>query len=174
MKLKKYLLAPVLAAALVVSACNTSWIQTAEQYISVLTPVVGDILQVLVLTGVALPANSQVQVVKYSAQATSDLNTINTLLEDYQAANATTTFQKIDAAAEDAKTNLNAILVAAHVVDPKSQAKVSAAINLAVDTLTELEGLVPNGAQPAKLSPTAIKFPSPKDLQKQFHDIFSK
>jgi hypothetical protein len=175
--MKKILLVPVLAATLAVAACNTSWIQTAEQYVEVLTPVAGEILQILVLAGVAVPQNSSAQIAAYSKQVTDDLTTVGTLLEGYNSSNATTTVQKINAACADAEQNLNAILTAAHITNPQTQQKVTAAVELAVTTITQLEALLPETPSPASLAlarQAAKGVLTPGQVQSQFNKIFAQ
>lgn len=177
--MKKLLLIPVLALAIVCGACSTSWIQTAEQYVTVLTPVAGEVLQVLILSGVAVPQGTQSQIASYSQQATSDFNLVGTVLADYNSANAMTSVQKINAALSDANHNLAAILNAAHVFNPQAQAKVQAAVTLATQVITQLEALLPSSAAPVSNATLAraVKagsLPSPGALQQQFSVIFAR
>jgi hypothetical protein len=174
MKTKRALLIPILAVALVAAACSTGWIQTAEQYVAVLTPVAGEVLQILVLAGVAVPQGTTTQVATYSKQVTSDLQTVGTLLQDYNSADAVTTVQKINAACTDAEQNLNAILAAAHVNDPATQQKITAAVQLAVETITQLEALLPTTPTSFAALSAAKHMLTPAQVQAQFNQIFGR
>jgi hypothetical protein len=173
MRKRKLFLVPVVILALAVAACSTSWIQTAEQYIAILTPAVEDVVGVLALAGVTGAPTSSTAVVAYANQATTDFETIGTLLTEYTAANATTTAAKIDAAANDAKQNLNLILPALHTTNANTVSKVTAAVNLAVNTIAELQALVPATSTTPTLAHVG-KLPKPSDLQNQFNTIFAK
>ncbi|HTV56329.1 MAG TPA: hypothetical protein VMI06_15610 [Terriglobia bacterium] len=173
MQMKKLLIVPTLALALTLTACSTSWIQTAEQYITVLTPAIGDVAGIIALAGATGASTTGNTVFTYAEQAISDLQTISTLLGQYSSANATTTAQKIDAAANGAKQNLNLILPALHVTDANTVSKVTAAVNLAVNTIAELQALVPASSTTPTLAHLG-KPPKPGDLQNQFNQIFAK
>jgi hypothetical protein len=180
----KLLLVSALALAIAAPACSTSWITTAEQYVQVLTPAIEDIVGILTLAGVKGASTTQENVVaEYAQQATTDLNTVNTLLTQYNSANATTTLQQINAAAQDAANNLNEILPALHISDPTTVSKADAAVTLAVNTLAELEALLPASTSTtptlasallAERHKAAAKPPKPSVLQNEFNQIFAK
>ncbi|MDE3179997.1 MAG: hypothetical protein KGM47_10105 [Acidobacteriota bacterium] len=175
MKMRRFLLVPVLALAVAIAACNTSWIQTAQQYIAVLAPAIEDVIGILQIAGVRGISQTDVNTVaRFAAEATADLSKISVLLTQYNSANAVTTAQQIDAAANDAKQNLSSILPAIHVTDPKTVSKVTAAVDLAVNTITELEALVPVKTQKTAYPSRAQRPPSPSQLQKQFNNIFAQ
>lgn len=174
--MRKLILIPVLAAVVFIAACSTSWITTAQQYIAVLVPAVEDVVGILQIAGVKGISQTNINAVAhYGAEATADLNEINSLVTQYNSANATTNAQKIQEAADDAKANLNSILPALHITDPNTVTKVTAAVDLAVNTITQLEALVP---QAPVFKPTlrraATKPLSPSALQKQFNAIFAR
>jgi hypothetical protein len=177
-EMKKFKLYGVLAVGMTLSvfafACNTSWIQTAEQYIQVLTPAIEDVVGILALAGVKGVSSTQInQVSSYASQATTDLQDIDTLLQQYNSADAATTAQKITAAANDAKANLNLILPALHITDPTTVSKVDSAVSLAVDTITQLVALIPASPSTTPTLNLAAKAPTPSQLQKQFNSIFA-
>jgi hypothetical protein len=164
----------LITLCLSVAACSTSWITTAEQYIAVLVPAVQDVVGILALAGVTGTSTTTLNTVsEYGVQATNDLNTINTLLTAYNSANATTTMAKIQTAAQDAETNLNAILPALHVSNPATASKVTDAVDLAVNTITELTALLPAPSTTPTLK-QAAKPPKPSVLQNEFNQIFSR
>jgi hypothetical protein len=175
-EMKKVMVVPLLIMATLMAACNTNWIQTAQQYIAILTPAIEDVIGILQIAGVRGVSQTDLNLVaKYAAEATSDLNEINSLVTQYNSANAATTAQKIQEAADDAKANLNSVLPALHITDPKTVEKVTAAVDLAVNTITQLEALVPQ-ATPFKptVRSTAVKPLRPSQLQKQFNQIFAQ
>jgi hypothetical protein len=174
MKTKRLLIVPVMAVVLVAAACSTSWIQTAEQYIQIIVPAVEDVVGVLQLAGVkGVSSTAMTTVSNYAQQATTDLQSIGTLLTQYNSANATTTTQQITAAANDAKQNLNLILPALHITDTATVTKVTAAVNLAVNTIAQLQALLPATSTTPTLAHLG-KPPKPSDLQNQFNAIFAK
>jgi hypothetical protein len=173
--MKKLLIVPLLALTMLAAACSTSWIQTAEQYIAIITPAVEDVIGILAIAGVKGVSSTALNTVGgYGVQATNDLQTINTLLASYNSANAQGTVQQIGAAANDAKQNLNLILPALHVTDADTVSKVTAAVNLAVNTIAELQALIPGASTTTATLTHAVKPPKPSDLQKQFNSIFAK
>jgi DNA uptake protein ComE-like DNA-binding protein len=172
--MKKLLISSVAALILVTAACSTSWIQTAEQYITVLIPAIEDVVGIVQLAGVkGVSSTAMGTVSEYAQQATVDLQGINTLLTQYNAANATTTIQKINVAANDAKQNLNLILPALHITDPGTISKVTSAVNLATNTVEQLQALMPGVSTTPTLGRRG-RPPSPGDLQQDFNSIFSK
>lgn len=108
-----------------------------------------------------------------SAQATTDLQLIQDLVAQYKANPTASTLQKIQAAIADAQTNLEAILAAAHIKDPATQAAITAAVGLAMTTLLAIESLLPtaqaSSARHARKG--APQLPSPKQLQSQLNQI---
>ncbi|MGH9445489.1 MAG: hypothetical protein ACRD3O_07170 [Terriglobia bacterium] len=176
MKITKLLLVPALAAAMLAAACSTSWITTAEQYVAVLVPAVQDVIGILAIAGAKGVSTTTLNTVsEYGVQATNDLNTINALLAKYNSANAATTMAKINVAANDAKQNLNLMLPALHITNAATVSKVTDAVDLAVNTITELEALLPSATSTTPtLRRAALKAPKPSALQQQFNQIFAK
>jgi predicted small secreted protein len=175
MQMKKLLIVPVLALAMLAAACSTSWIQTAQQYIAIIVPAVADVIGILQLSGVKGVSTTAMNTVSgYAQQATTDLQSIGTLLTQYSSANATTTSQRIDAAANDAKQNLSLILPALHITDPNTVSKVTGAVNLAVNTIAQLQALLPASPSTTPVLAHLGKPPKPSELQKQFNSIFAK
>ena len=171
--MKKVLIIPV--AALALAACSASWIQTTEQYISILVPAIEDVIGVLQLAGVKGASTTAMDTVShYAQQATTDLKNINTLLSQYNAANAATTVQRIGAAANDARQNLILILPELHITDPNTVSKVTAAVNLSVNTISQMEALLPAAPSTTPTLAQAEKLPSPDQLQQQFNRIFAR
>lgn len=170
-KIKIYALVSVLCVT--IAACSTSWITTAQQYISILTPVVTNVIQILATTGVLAVPQSNLTTLE--DKVTNDLGTISTLLGSYSAANATTTEASILAAANDAETNINAILSALNIVNPTTKAEVVGALDLSVTVITELTQLLPSSSGTTlSLHKTTKKVISPSALKKQFNTIFGK
>jgi hypothetical protein len=160
-KNRKIAIAILLAGML--AACTPSQEQQWIQLVGVLVSAVPNILPLLT-------SNPQAQ--SAANQAASDYNLAQSLLQGYQAnsATATTTLQKVSTALTEAQTNLDAILAAAHVTNSASQAKITAAVNLAISVTQELIGSMPSSTGAPTLAHG--KLPKPSDVQNQFNAIF--
>lgn len=88
---------------------------------------------------------------QYIQQAQTDLQTVETLVNQYKSAPSGNLLTQIDNALNDAQTNLQAILTMIHVYDPKLVAAISAGVGAATIVVISIQALIP--APPAP--PTA-------------------
>jgi hypothetical protein len=171
----KVALVSILAVAMVVSGCSQAWIDVAIQDIPVVLQIAVSILSIVqTARGVEDPAvvdlaNSA------AAQAKTDLETLKTLVADYQAAAAVdkpNLVGKIDAALAVAQQDLASVLTAFHVKNQNLQLTIATSVGLALSTLAAIQALIP--AQAAKVSRVAAKPISPKELKRAFNSTVRK
>jgi len=174
-RLSNALLACALAGCLTLQGCSTSWVDTAVKDLPIVLNIVTDVLSVVSVAqghGSISPGEAAaIQAV--AAQATLDLQLIQQLIVSYNDNPTATTLEKIQAAITDAQNNLQAILTAAHIKDPGTQATVTAAVGLALTTLLAIESLLPTQqAASARFARRgAPKLPKPAELKKHFNQI---
>jgi hypothetical protein len=111
-----------------------------------------------------------------SAEASKDLNLLQTLYNQYKANPTASALQKIQSTIADINQNLPALLQAAHIGDPVLAARVAAAVNLILATVTSFAALIPQASgmptgRIAAAAPSGQKatIPQPKDLKKQWN-----
>lgn len=163
----KVTLVGILAAALIVSGCSTAWIQTAINDAPIVLQIVVSILSIADVAAVPVAQSA-------GAQAKSDLALLQQYLADYKAAQANSTEQvtalrNIQAGLTAATNDINAILAAVHIADPKKQQAIEGGLNVALTVIMAIESLIPapvpgpvaarqrvSGA-PALLKPSEVK-----------------
>jgi hypothetical protein len=178
----KSLLAVVLAIALVTSACSARWINIALQDLPVLTQMALNIATLVSTLAAGKQANSgDVAVIQnISAQASRDLNLLQSLYAEYKASPSATTLQKIQNVISDLNQNLPALLESAHISNPTLAARITAAVNLVLTTVNNFAALMPQNAattttmsprirQSAPSSADALQPPTPQNLKKQWN-----
>ena len=152
------LLALVLAFTIATTGCSAQWIKTALQDLPVLTQMA---LSIATLVGgfasdqQANTADAAV-VQNISAQASRDLNLLESLYADYKANPNSGTLQQIQSAIADLNQNLPALLESAHISNPALTTRVTAAVNLILATVNSFAALIPQTATaPAQMTMTA-------------------
>ena len=165
-------LAGVLALSLVVSGCSTAWIDTAIADVPVVLQIVTSIIGI-VQTAQGSEDPSTVNAANaVAAQAKADLQQLQVLVNDYQAAAAAdkpNLVGKIDAALATAQKDLAGVLSVFHVKNQNLQLTIATSVGLALSTLAAIQALIP--AQAAKVSAKAAKPPKASDLKKQFNTV---
>jgi len=104
-----------------------------------------------------------------SAQASRDLNLLQTLYTEYKANPNSTTLQKIQNVTADVNQNLPALLQAAHISNPTLSARVTAAVNLIVPTVNSVAALMPQTSAATSRKLNAQPLLQAKDLKKQWN-----
>lgn len=143
-----FLLALVLAIAVATTGCSSQWIKTALQELPVLTQMA---LNIATLVG-GLASGQQANtadaavVQNISAQASRDLNLLQTLYADYKANPNSSTLQQIQNAIADLNQNLPALLESAHISNPTLTTRVTAAVKLILTTVNSFAALMPQTA----------------------------
>jgi hypothetical protein len=162
-------LAVVLAIALVTSACSAQWINIALQDLPVLTQMALNIATLVSTLAAGKQANSgDVAVIQnISAQASRDLNLLQSLYAEYKASPSATTLQKIQNVISDLNQNLPALLESAHISNPTLAAKITAAVNLILTTVNNFAALMPQSA-----ATTATMLPRIRQNAPSKADIF--
>jgi hypothetical protein len=176
-KVSKGILAVVLSCCLVLVGCSTAWIQTAISDIPVIVQIITSILSLVsAAQGKGADPTMIAQVSNIGNQAKADLQLVQTLVTEYQAAAATAKpglLSQIDTAISTAQQNLNQILVAFHVNDPALAATISGSVGLALATLLEIQSLIPPPPTAAKarlgVSAKALKPRTATQLRAEFN-----
>ena len=174
MKNKSHLkpfLALVLAIAIAATGCSAQWINVALQDLPVLTQMALNIATLVSALASGQQANSaDVAVIQnISAQASRDLNLLQSLYNEYKASPSTTTLQKIQSVISDLNQNLPALLQSAHVSNATLSARIAAAVNLILTTVNSFASLMPQSTPTAARKTAASPLLHPKDLKKQWN-----
>lgn len=167
----KPFLALALAIALAATGCSAQWINTALQDLPVLTQMALNIATLVstLAAGQQASAADTAVIQNISAQASRDLNLLQTLYNEYKASPSGSTLQKIQGAISDLNQNLPTMLQSAHISNPTLSARIAAAVNLILTTVNSFAALMPqtSPATSRKASPAALL--QAKDLKKQWN-----
>jgi hypothetical protein len=174
----KAALAVLLAISLLATGCSAQWISVALADLPVLLQMalnIGSLVTTL-QSGQQLSASEAQAVQNISAEASKDLNLLQTLYNQYQANPTASALQKIQSTVADINQNLPALLQAAHIADPVLSARVGAAVNLILATVTSFAALIPQASgmptgRSIATSPSGKKatIPQPQDLKKHWN-----
>lgn len=165
--------AVALSAAVVVTACNTSWISTALADLPVLVQIAENIAAIVTAAqGQAGNQQTTAEIQAVAATAKTGLEAIQALVNSYNSAPAAqkaTILGQIDTGLTAVQANLQQILSAARLLNPQLQATITAIVTLAEGTLLAIQTLVPA----AKAGPTAaqVQPPSPAALKASYNAI---
>lgn len=166
----KSLLALVLAITMSATGCSAQWINIALQDLPVLTQMALNIATLVSALASGQQANSgDVAVIQnISAQASRDLNLLQSLYAEYKANPSATTLQKIQNVISDLDQNLPALLESAHISNSTLAARITAAINLILTTVNNFAALMPQTA-PATSQRLPVAPPTAKQLKQQWN-----
>jgi hypothetical protein len=144
----KSLLALVLALISATTGCTPQWINVAVQDPPVLTQMALNIATLVsTLASGKQASTADVAVIQnISAQASRDLNLLQTLSNEYKANPNDTTLQKIQNVISDLNQNLPALLQAAHISNPTLSARITAAVNLILSTVNSVASRMPQSS----------------------------
>ncbi len=175
----KAVLAVVLSMSLLATGCSAQWISVALADLPVLTQMALNIaaLVATLQSGKQLSAADAAAIQNISAEASRDLNLLETLYNQYKASPSADGLQKIDEAIATINTNLPALLQVAHIGDPTLSARITAAVNLILTTVTSFASLIPQPTAASssersalqKAAAMKIAIPHAKDLKKQWN-----
>ena len=167
----KSLLALVLALLTATIGCTPQWINVAVQDLPVLTQMALNIATLVstLASGKQASAADVAVIQNISAQASRDLNLLQSLYSEYKANPNNTTLQKIQNVIADVNQNLPALLQAAHISNPTLSARVTAAVNLIVSTVNSVASLMPQGSASTSRKLSAQPLLHAKDLKKQWN-----
>lgn len=169
----KIALVVVLSAALLASGCHADWISVALEDLPTLTQMalnIGTVVNTL-QGGQQISAAEAAAIQNISAQASHDLNLLQSLYNEYKQAPNASTVQKIQDAVADINQNLSALLQAAHISNAVLSAKVAAAVSLILTTVNSFALLIPqsSAAVAAQNSGQKQALPHAADLKKQWN-----
>jgi len=136
----KIVLALVLAITIAPTGCSAQWVNLALQDLPVLTQMALNIATLVstLASGNQASAADTAVIQNISAQASRDLNLLQSLYSEYKRNPNATALQKIQGVASDLNQNLPALLESAHIGNPVLSARITAAVNLILTTATVL------------------------------------
>lgn len=141
-------------------ACSTAWISEVEQIISVMIPGVVNLLTLVsTLQGRNISAEDLRAIQSAGAQAQSDLELIESLIAQYQKANAAEEpglLNQIQAGVSAVQSSLSGVLPAVHIKDAATEAKVTAVVGVLLAEVQSVAAMVPGVDSSG--SPTSMTF----------------
>jgi hypothetical protein len=173
----KAALAVLLGISLLATGCTAQWISVALADLPVLLQMalnIGSLVTTL-QSGQQLSTSEAQAVQNVSAEASKDLNLLQTLYNQYQASPTASALQKIQSTVADITQNLPALLQAAHIGDAVLAARMASAVNLILATVTSFAALIPQASgmptarKAAASSGTKAAIPQPRDLKKRWN-----
>jgi hypothetical protein len=166
--LARWVVALVLCATLTWTACSTAWIGQAEEIVAALIPAASNLVAlVAALEGKSVSAADLQRIQSAGTQAGADLQLIQSLIAEYQKADASAQpgiLNQIQVAINTVQSNLNALLPALHIQDAATQAKITAVVGIVLSEVQSLAAIVPlvNPSQPTLAAQTAARVGHPK------------
>ena len=171
-RLALFLLAFVLSLSLITTGCSAQWISVALADLPVLTQMALNIAALVstLQSGKQLTPAEALAIQNISAEASKDLTLLQALYNTYKANPSPDTLQKIESLIQDTSQNLPALLQAAHISDPALSARITAAVNLILTTVSSFASLIPQAptAAPRTARQNTV-IPRAKDLKKQWN-----
>ncbi len=170
--LSRILLAVVLSISLTATGCSAQWISVALADLPVLTQMALNIaaLVATLQSGKQLTPAEALAIQNISAEASKDLTLLQSLYNSYKTSPSSDTLQKIESLIQDTNQNLPALLQAAHISDPALSARITAAVNLILTSVSSFASLIPQAPSAlAKTSQRATVIPHPQDLKRQWN-----
>lgn len=168
----RILLAAVLTISLVTTACSAQWISAALADLPVLTQMAVNIssLVTTLQSGKQLSPAEGLAIQNLPAEASKDLTLLQSLYNSYKASPSPDTLQKIETLIQAANQNLPALLQAAHISDSALSARITAAVNLILTSVSSFASLIPKAqAAMPKIARPSVAIPSPAELKKQWN-----
>jgi hypothetical protein len=165
------LLGLALAIAIAATGCSAQWINTALQDLPVLTQMALNIATLVstLAAGQQASAADNAVIHNISAQASRDLNLLQTLYNQYKASPSPTTLQKLQNAISDLNQNLPTMLQSAHISNPTVSARIAAAVNLILTTVNSFAALMPQASPALARKGPSLPLLHAKDLKKQWN-----
>jgi hypothetical protein len=167
----KAILALVLTITIAATGCSAQWLNIALQDLPVLTQMALNIATLVstLSSGQQASAADTAVIRNISAQASRDLNLLQTLYGEYKASPNAATLQKVQSAITDLNQNLAALLESAHISNPTLSARVTAALNLILTTINSFAALMPQSSASTSRKASMTPPPGAKDLKKQWN-----
>jgi hypothetical protein len=167
----KSLLALVLAITIAATGCSAQWLNVALQDLPVLTQMALNIATLVstLATGQQASTADVAIIQNISAQASRDLNLLQTLYSEYKATPSAATLQEIQAVIADLNQNLPTLLQSAHISNPTVSARITAAVNLILTTLNSFASLMPQTSMHTSSKARTAPLLQAKDLKEQWN-----
>lgn len=167
----KPLLALVLAITIATTGCTAQWISVALQDLPVLTQMALNIATLVSALATSQQASTaDVAVIQnISAQASRDLNLMQTLYNEYKASPSASGVQQIQNVISELNQNLPALLQSAHISNPTVSARVTAAVNLILTTVNSFASLMPQTSMPTSRKAVSPLLVNADGLKKQWN-----
>jgi hypothetical protein len=168
----RIVLAVVLCISLIATGCSAQWVSVALADLPVLTQMALNIaaLVATLQSGKQLTPSEALAIQNISAEASKDLTLLQALYNGYKANPSADALQKIESLIQDTNQELPALLQAAHISDPALSARITAAVNLILASVSSFASLIP---QPPSTAPKTVRqstvIPQPKDLKRQWN-----
>jgi hypothetical protein len=165
-------LAVVLSISLIATGCSAQWISVALADLPVLTQMALNIaaLVATLQSGKQLTPAEALAIQNISAEASKDLTLLQALYNAYKANPSADALQKIEVIIQETNQELPALLQAAHISDPALSARITAAVNLILTSVSSFASLIPPTASTApKTARKNTVIPQPKDLKRQWN-----
>jgi len=140
-------LAFVLVLTMICTACSTAWISEAENIVAALLPAAANIIALISAVKGGQESAADLQAINEAgAQAQGDLQLVQTLVSEYEKADASAQpglLVQIQTAIATAQTNLGSILPSLHIKDAATQAKITALVSVVLSEIESLAAIVP-------------------------------
>src|SRR6478609_11644469 len=149
--ISRIMLAVILSISLIFTGCSAQWISVALADLPVLTQMALNIAALVasLQSGKQLTIAEALAIQNISAEASKDLTLLQALYNSYKTNPGTDTLQKIESLIQATNQNLPALLQAAHISDPALSARITAAVNLILTSVSSFASLIP---QPSSTS----------------------
>ena len=149
--MSRIMLAVVLSISLIATGCSAQWISVALADLPVLTQMALNIaaLVATLQSGKQLTSAEALAIQNISAEASKDLTLLQSLYNSYKTNPSSDTLQKIESLIQDTNQNLPALLQAAHISDPALSARITAAVNLILTSVSSFASLIPHALSAA-------------------------
>ena len=167
----KPFLALVLAIAIVATGCTAEWINVALQDLPVLTQMALNIATLVsaLATGQQASTADVTVIQNISAQASRDLNLLQTLYNEYKAAPSASKLQQIQTVIADLNRKIPNLLQSGHISNPTVSARIAAAVNLIITTVNSFASMMPQTSMATSSEAPAARLLHAKDLKKQWN-----
>jgi hypothetical protein len=151
------LVAIALCGTLILTACSTAWINEAEEILVAVIPATTNIVALVAALQGNVSAGDLQTVQSAGAQAGADLQLVQSLITEYQKADAEAQpglLNQIQAAISAVQATLTGLLPALHIKDTATRAKITAVVGILLSEVQSVAAIVPlvnSSASPAMM-----------------------
>jgi hypothetical protein len=164
-------LAVVLSISLIATGCSAQWVSVALADLPVLTQMALNIaaLVATLQSGKQLTPAEGLAIQNISAEASKDLTLLQALYNAHETNPSADALQKTEIMIQETNQELPALLQAAHISDPALSARITAAVNLILTSVSSFASLIPQPSTTRKSARQNTVIPQPKDLKRQWN-----